>query len=169
MRLLARTGQRSAALAQYQTCRRVLAADLGSEPLPETTALYEQLRRGPVAPPHNLPALATPLVGRRAELALVLERLADPDSRLISVVGLGGTGKSHLALVAARAHVEVIAAAGDAIGPDEVCLVSLPDGTRADDVPAAIATALGLALAAGTTPARALSAALASLAPLLDP
>jgi WD40 repeat protein/DNA-binding SARP family transcriptional activator len=44
MVLLAQTGDRAAALAQYETCRRVLAAEFGIEPLPETTALYEQIR-----------------------------------------------------------------------------------------------------------------------------
>ncbi len=46
MRLLAQTGDRAAALAQYEICRRVLAAEFGIEPLPETTALYEQIRAG---------------------------------------------------------------------------------------------------------------------------
>ncbi len=43
MRLLALSGQRSAALAQYKACRRLLAAELGLEPLEETTALYGKL------------------------------------------------------------------------------------------------------------------------------
>jgi len=58
MRLLALSGQRSAALAQYETCRRRLAHELGVEPGPETIALYEQIRAGelgvvprPPAPP----------------------------------------------------------------------------------------------------------------------
>ena len=46
MVLLARSGQRSAALAQYEACRRVLAAELGVEPDAETTALYERIRAG---------------------------------------------------------------------------------------------------------------------------
>ncbi len=46
MRLLALTGRRGAALSQYDTCRRVLADELGVEPRPETVALYEQIRRG---------------------------------------------------------------------------------------------------------------------------
>ena len=46
MRLLALNGQRSDALAQYATCRRVLQAELGVEPAPETRALYEQILRG---------------------------------------------------------------------------------------------------------------------------
>jgi DNA-binding SARP family transcriptional activator len=44
IRLLARGGQRSAALAQYETCRRVLARDLDVEPAAETTALYKRIR-----------------------------------------------------------------------------------------------------------------------------
>ena len=68
MRALALNGQRSAALAQYETCRRVLADELGAEPTEETTTLYEQIKAGTVAsdaqrkwsPP------ATPLIGREA-------------------------------------------------------------------------------------------------------
>jgi DNA-binding SARP family transcriptional activator len=41
MRVLARKGQRSAALAQYERCRQVLADELGVEPSIETTALYQ--------------------------------------------------------------------------------------------------------------------------------
>jgi DNA-binding SARP family transcriptional activator len=43
MRLLARSGQRSAALRQYETCRHTLADELGVEPHEETTALYERI------------------------------------------------------------------------------------------------------------------------------
>lgn len=46
MLLLAQTGDRAAALAQYDTCCRMLADEFGIEPLPETTALYEQIRTG---------------------------------------------------------------------------------------------------------------------------
>jgi predicted ATPase/DNA-binding SARP family transcriptional activator len=46
MRLLALNGQRGAALAQYKTCRQVLAEELDVEPGPETVALYEQIREG---------------------------------------------------------------------------------------------------------------------------
>jgi len=46
MRLLASDGQRGAALAQYEACRRALADELDVEPAPETTRLYEQIRDG---------------------------------------------------------------------------------------------------------------------------
>jgi DNA-binding SARP family transcriptional activator len=46
MRLLALSGQRGAALTQYETCRRLLAEELGVEPGEETTRLYEQIRDG---------------------------------------------------------------------------------------------------------------------------
>jgi len=49
MRLLAQTGDRAAALAQYEACRRMLADEFGIEPLPETTALYEEIRAGGVS------------------------------------------------------------------------------------------------------------------------
>ena len=48
MELLAADGRRSEALAQYAACRRLLAAELGVEPAPETTALYERIHAGRV-------------------------------------------------------------------------------------------------------------------------
>jgi DNA-binding SARP family transcriptional activator len=44
MLLLALSGQRSMALAQYETCRRVLVEELGVEPSQETTALLQRIR-----------------------------------------------------------------------------------------------------------------------------
>jgi DNA-binding SARP family transcriptional activator/Leucine-rich repeat (LRR) protein len=56
MRTLALSGQRSAALKQYQACRRVLADELGVEPAKQTTELFAQIRDGkyePPEPPHK--------------------------------------------------------------------------------------------------------------------
>ena len=53
MRLLALDGQRSAALAQYETCRRMLAEELGVEPSEATERLYTQIQAGEL----ELPAL----------------------------------------------------------------------------------------------------------------
>ncbi len=100
MRLLALDGQRSAALAQYQTCARVLRSELGVEPEAETQALFEQIktsaRPAPLAP--ALPIAPTPFVGRAIDRAELADRLADPAGRLITLIGPGGIGKTRLAL-----------------------------------------------------------------------
>jgi predicted ATPase len=114
MRLLTLSGQRGAALAQYETCCRLLAEELGVEPATETTQLYRQIRDGVLealpSPPHslrhNLPAQATPFVGRETTLAKIKQRLEDPDYRLLTLIGPGGSGKTRLALEAAAAQLE---------------------------------------------------------------
>jgi predicted ATPase len=109
MQLLTLDGQRSAALVQYETCRRALAEELGIEPANETRALYERIRAEehlrPPTLPRNPPPFFSPLVGREEELAELADILADPDCRLVTLVGPGGIGKTHLALQAAADHV----------------------------------------------------------------
>ena len=73
-------------------------------PLPER--LY-QLGDRPFPPlktvsPSNLPVPTTPFVGRGPELAEVVELLADPTTRLLTIVGPGGIGKTRLAIQAAN-------------------------------------------------------------------
>jgi predicted ATPase len=46
----------------------------------------------------NLPSVSSPLVGRERELAAVTELLRRPDVRLVTLVGVGGTGKTRLSL-----------------------------------------------------------------------
>ena len=50
MRFLAAKDDRAAALAQFETCRHVLAEELGVEPSPQTVRLAEQIRAGGLAP-----------------------------------------------------------------------------------------------------------------------
>lgn len=58
MRALACSGQRGMAIAQYETCRRILETELGIESEVATTALYEVIRRGDLQPhPQPLPTL----------------------------------------------------------------------------------------------------------------
>ena len=52
MRALALDGQRGAALAQYEACRRVLREELGVAPGPETRQLYESIRDGELEQAH---------------------------------------------------------------------------------------------------------------------
>lgn len=101
MTLLARLGQRSAALKQYADCRRVLEAELNIPPLPETTALAERIRQGCRRPLPALPEFANAFVGRETELAELGRLLLAPEQRLITLTGLGGVGKTRLALTAA--------------------------------------------------------------------
>jgi DNA-binding SARP family transcriptional activator/predicted ATPase/Tfp pilus assembly protein PilF len=134
MQLLAWRGERAAALAQYERCRRVLAEELGVEPAEETTALYERIRKATSAPRHNLPPQPTPFVGREKELAEVSSLLADPDCRLLTILGPGGIGKTRLALQAAAARTETFL--------EGVYFVSLAPVSSADFIPSAIADAL---------------------------
>lgn len=99
MRLLARDGRRSAALSHYAECERILAAELDVPPLPETRAVYERIRNAPERP-LNFPANLAPLVGRQAEVVALSQQLEKADGRLLTIVGAGGVGKTHLALAA---------------------------------------------------------------------
>ncbi|MCC7362382.1 MAG: hypothetical protein IT317_23075 [Anaerolineales bacterium] len=113
MRLLALSGDRAAALRHCEAATATLQAELRAAPEPETLALYEAIRRGELtgAPPTSapaprrvvvdLPALATPFIGRRAEVEHLLTLLRDPAHRLITLVGVGGAGKTRLSLQAA--------------------------------------------------------------------
>lgn len=96
---LARNGQRAAALAQFEACRRILEKELGVPPEMETRRLHERIRGAQRT--MRLPAEATPLVGREAELSKLSRWLADPACRLVTLTGLGGSGKTRLALRAA--------------------------------------------------------------------
>ncbi len=144
---LASSGQRDAALAQYQTCKSILADELGAEPDEATTQLFENIQSGDVtgadivpAPRHNLPAQLTSFVGRKSEMAEVSRLLAE--RRLVTLIGPGGIGKTRLALEAAA-----LQAAHFTHGVFFVPLVGL--GSGAEIVPA-IADAVGFRFAAGS-------------------
>jgi predicted ATPase/DNA-binding SARP family transcriptional activator len=111
MRALALGGQRAAALRQFQVGRRVLAKELGVKPAKETMALYVQIRDGEYAaagelqrPRQNLPLALSSFVGRETETAEIQDLLAA--ERLVTLTGVGGSGKTRLALHAAEGMVE---------------------------------------------------------------
>ncbi len=142
MRVLAHTGRRSDALAQYRRCRRILSDELGLEPALETVTLHDRIRDGSFngavqAPPIRLPVQPTPLVGREAELARLGQLLEHPATRLITLTGQGGVGKTRLAIEAA-AHY------GDAFDAGAT-FVSLAPVDTAEQIVGAILRALGQA------------------------
>ena len=98
MKLLAWGGQYGDALAQYETCRRLLADELGLAPLPTTTALFERVRSAQGLQRNNFPTDATAFVGRHAHLDELHRWLHEPDNRLMTITGPGGVGKTRFAL-----------------------------------------------------------------------
>ena len=109
MSLLAYDGRTSEALGAYEKYRNLLQKEIGISPYPETIALFESIRDGSLSAPviassplHNLPRPLTPLFGRKIELTKLNDHLLNPEYPLISVTGIGGIGKTSLALAAGR-------------------------------------------------------------------
>lgn len=150
MRLLARSGQRSAALAQYQTCQRILEQELGVDPDSATVALYEQIRNTttpstptlpgsgvdmPIKVP-NLPATTNSFIGRKQELAALANLLQQSEIRLITLTGPAGVGKTRLALQVAQTLQSTF--------PDGVLFVELAPISDASLIRAHLAHVLGI-------------------------
>ncbi len=117
MRAFMLNGQRNDALAQFERCKKLLLDELGVPPSSETVALFDQIKAGnwdvehPRATPksasarisaQSLPVALTPFVGRERELAALQDMIGNPAARLITLVGVGGMGKTRLAIEAAR-------------------------------------------------------------------
>ncbi len=101
----------------------------------------------------NLPVPATPFLGREEELAAVVGMLGEPDVRLVSLVGPGGTGKTRLAL-------QVAAEASDAY-PDGVFWAPLAPLRDPALVLPAVAAALSVIEGKDSSPVDDLARALA--------
>src|SRR5690606_37159265 len=89
----------------------------------------------------RLPVPTTSFLGRESELARLRERLRDPDSRLLTVVGAGGVGKTRLALAAAHASAPDF--------EDGAAFVPLDAIDTVDEVPRAVLGALGIPASGG--------------------
>ncbi|MFD0369548.1 ATP-binding protein [Streptomyces sp. NPDC127114] len=140
IRALRAEGRPADALAAYENARRTLADALGTDPGPELTALHGELLAGerprepravPAAEPGNIRPRLTSFVGREPELAALH---ADLDrSRLVTLTGPGGSGKTRLAEEAA------LRAVGPAAWIAELAPLDGPDA-----VPGAVLSALRL-------------------------
>jgi len=150
MRLYARSGRQDEALGQYERLEDALSRELGARPNASIRALQEEILSGAFAEEgrdqgalpeepaglgrHNLPAPRTSFVGRRKEMIEVKRALAM--TRLLTLTGAGGSGKTRLALEVAR----------DLVGayPDGVWLVELASLSEDELVPKAVAEAVGI-------------------------
>jgi len=145
MRVLARADQRSAALDVYETCRRVLAAELGLAPAIETVTLAEQIRALAPVEPHAiqtaLPPVLTRFFGRRQESARLVDLLSRRTVRLVTLAGPGGVGKTRLAIEVAHRMAGVFAL--------DICLVELAGVADERSVDDAVAAALRLPTSTG--------------------
>ena len=145
MRILASADQRSAALDAYETCRRVLATELGLAPATETVMLAEQIRGlAPFESPsaHTaLPPGLTRFFGRQQESARLVDFLSRRTVRLVTLAGPGGVGKTRLAIEAAHRMAGVFA--------HDICFVELTGITDEKSVDDAVAAALHLPTSTG--------------------
>src|SRR3712207_5768730 len=139
----------------YPHTVRSLAEALGlSEE--ERASLLATLPRGaaaapftlPTTPEVNLPVPPTPLLGRELELEQIRSFLRK--ARLLTFTGLGGVGKTRLALEAARDAAEDF--------PDGVAFVALDSLVDPALVAPTVARSLGLREVEGQSPQEALSA-----------
>ena len=152
MRQYALSGRRGEALGQYELLEKILSRELAAEPSVAGRRLYEEIASGrfpPVEPPpaagsapqdvsagrDNLPARRTSFVGQEREIGEAKRALAM--TRLLTLTGVGGSGKTRLALEVAR----------DLMGayPDGVWLVELAGLSEGGLVPQEVAAALGVA------------------------
>jgi DNA-binding SARP family transcriptional activator len=113
IRLYFLLGRVNDALQQFERCKTVLADELGTEPSPETQALYERIvryrenelepvgsRRQPAQSPLFRRDGAVPFVGRRDERAILVDRIElalRSEGGVVLVEGEPGVGKTRLA------------------------------------------------------------------------
>jgi len=143
MLALYRSDRQSDALDAYRRLRTLLGKELGIEPSPELSRLEERilLHDPGLAPvqdpdsPHHLPSSLTSFVGRGSEMAEIRDLVAT--SRLVTLLGTAGSGKTRLAIEVGRSLLGEFA-------DDGVWFVDLAPVRSPDQVADAIAKPLGI-------------------------
>ncbi|MGB5048649.1 MAG: AAA family ATPase, partial [Caldilineaceae bacterium] len=141
--ILGVTAQKQALLAAAGFGYRPAAQDVpGADSIADRPGTPANLRAA------RLPIPVTPLVGRSLEKARLVEWIRDAGPRLVTIVGPGGMGKTRLALDVAseRAEAEQF--------EHGVAFVDMAPLSELDQMPAAIAQALGLPLESGSNQTR---------------
>ena len=140
MHVLARADRRNAALDVYETCRRVLATELGLAPSVETVTLAEQIRTlasfDSQSAQTALPPVLARFFGRQQESARLVDFLSRRTVRLVTLAGPGGVGKTRLSIEVAHRMAGVFA--------HDICFVELTGVTDERSVDDAVAAALHL-------------------------
>ena len=115
MSALYRSGRGEEAIAVYAEARATLADELGIEPSEALQQLEAGILRtdpalgevaGPDAQPRRrarIPVLASTTYGRDELVGEVVALLSSPDVRLVTLTGIGGSGKSRVATLTATA------------------------------------------------------------------
>jgi predicted ATPase/DNA-binding SARP family transcriptional activator len=112
---LYRCDRQADALRAFQDARHTLTEELGIEPSPALRALEQAVlvqdpsleappQVVPERPRHNLPAALTSLIGRSDDAALTKKLLEA--SRLVTITGSGGSGKTRLAIAVGEELVD---------------------------------------------------------------
>jgi predicted ATPase/DNA-binding SARP family transcriptional activator len=143
MTALWRDGRVADALRAYERARKVFAEELGIDPGPELRALEEDILLADIRGPRrgNLPRQLTSFVGRERELAQVAGLVRTRS--LVTLTGVGGVGKTRLALEVAALLVGEF--------PDGVWLCELGPVTNPDGVWESLAATLGVRPPPGRT------------------
>lgn len=153
-------GKRAQAVRAYERCKDMLRRELGVSPSTETVALYrsvlgagEEEARSPIlrSAATNLPTPMSSFVGREGQYAELLD--AFDHTRLLTLTGPGGVGKSRLALELGQALLGRF--------PDGVWLVELANVTAPDHLARHVLSALRLSQTATCTPGESLARCLA--------
>ncbi len=153
-----RCGRQADALRAFARLRSTLAEELGISPSAELVALEQKvllqsaelrpLRShvggAPGAQAGGLPRPASSFIGRAGEVAEVAKLLGE--SRLVTLAGAGGCGKTRLAQEVAAAMADSLAGGAH--------FVSLAPLTEPGLVPMAVAEALGVQPQSGRAPAQ---------------